>query len=31
MGFDVDNGEVQNFQNIIAKIVDYCEGHDWFE
>lgn len=31
MSFNVENGEVQNFQNIISKIVDCCEEHDWFE
>ena len=31
MDFDVGNGEVQNFQNIISKIVYCCEEHDWFE
>lgn len=31
MGFDLENGEVQNFQNIIKKIVECCEENDWFE
>ena len=31
MGFYVDNGEVENFQNIIEKIVECCEENNWFE
>ena len=31
MSFDVENGDVQNFQNIIEKIVECCEENDWFE
>lgn len=30
MGFDVDNGEVQDFQNIIKSIIDCCEENNWF-
>ena len=30
MCFDVDTGEVQDFQNIIEKIIDCCEENDWF-
>ena len=31
MSFDADNGDVQNFQNIIEKIIECCEENDWFE
>lgn len=31
MSFDADNGDVQNFQNIIEKIVECCEENNWFE
>lgn len=31
MGFDVSNGDVENFQNIIEKIIECCEENDWFE
>ena len=31
MGFDADNGDVQNFQNIIEKIIECCEENNWFE
>lgn len=30
MDFDVENSDVQNFQNIIEKIVRCCEGNNWF-
>lgn len=29
--FNVENAEVQDFQSIIAKIVNCCEEHNWFE
>jgi len=28
--FDVECGEVQDFQEIIRNIVECCEEHDWF-
>lgn len=31
MGFDIFNGSVQDFQNIVQMIVDCCEEHNWFE
>lgn len=31
MAFDVETGEVQNFQNIISKIVTCCEENNWFD
>lgn len=30
IGFDVENGEVQDFQNLIEKIIECCEDNDWF-
>ena len=30
MSFDVQNGDVQDFQTIIEKIVTCCEDNDWF-
>lgn len=30
MTFDVEVGEVQDFQNLIALIVECCEENDWF-
>jgi len=30
MGFDVETGEVQDFQSLIQKIVNSCEENDWF-
>lgn len=27
---DVDNGEVQDFCNIISRIIDCCEENNWF-
>lgn len=30
MTFDVEVGEVQDFQSIICKIVDCCEENNWF-
>lgn len=30
IGFDVENGEVQDFQNLIEKIIKCCEDNDWF-
>lgn len=30
MDFDVENSDVQNFQNIIEKIVRCCEENNWF-
>ena len=30
MGFDVENGEVQDFQHLIEKIIECCEENDWF-
>ena len=31
MSFDVENGTVQDFQNLIEKIIECCEENDWFE
>lgn len=31
IGFDMDNGEVQDFQNIIEAIVTCCEENNWFQ
>ena len=31
MSFDVQNGDVQDFQTIIEKIVICCEDNDWFK
>ena len=31
MAFDVDTGEVQDFQKLIELTVDTCEENDWFE
>lgn len=31
MNIDLDNGEVQNVQNILNAIVDCCEENNWFE
>lgn len=28
--FDVDTGEVQEFQEIIGKIVECCDENNWF-
>ena len=30
MSFDVENGTVQDFQNLIEKIIECCEENDWF-
>ena len=30
MGFDVENSEVQDFQNLIEKIIECCEENNWF-
>lgn len=30
MGFDVETGEVQDFQRLIDKLVECCEDNDWF-
>lgn len=30
ISFDVDTGEVQDFQNIIVQIIDCCEENNWF-
>lgn len=30
MGFDVENGDVQEFQNLIEKIIGCCEDNNWF-
>ena len=30
VGFDVETGEVQDFQCLIDKIVQCCEENDWF-
>lgn len=30
MTFDVDTGEVQDFQSIICQIINCCEDNDWF-
>lgn len=29
--FDVDNGNVQDFQKIIEAIIYCCEENDWFD
>ena len=31
MAFDVETGQVQDFQNIIEKIIECCDDNDWFE
>lgn len=31
MNVDLDNGNVQNVQNILNAIVDCCEENNWFE
>lgn len=31
MNVDLDNGEVQNLQNILNAIIDCCEENNWFE
>ena len=31
MAFDVDNSEVQDFQNIIELIIGCCEENNWFD
>ena len=31
MGFDVDTGEVQDFQKLVDKIIGCCEENDWFQ
>lgn len=31
MNIDLDNGDVQNLQNILNAIVDCCEENNWFE
>lgn len=31
MNIDLDNGEVQNLQNILNAIIDCCEENNWFE
>jgi hypothetical protein len=28
---DLDNGEVQNLQNILNAIINCCEENNWFE
>lgn len=30
MRFDVETGELQDFQRLIDKIIDCCEENDWF-
>lgn len=30
MRFDVETGEVQDFQRLIDKIIECCEENDWF-
>ena len=30
MGFDIESGEVQDFQHLIEKIIECCEENDWF-
>lgn len=30
VGFDVETGEVQDFQRLIDKIIECCEENDWF-
>ena len=31
MNIDLDNGEIQNVQNILNTIIDCCEENNWFE
>lgn len=31
INIDLDNGEVQNLQNILNAIIDCCEENNWFE
>lgn len=31
MNIDLDNGDVQNLQNILNAIIDCCEENNWFE
>lgn len=31
MNIDLDNGEIQNVQNILNAIIDCCEENNWFE
>ena len=28
--FNVENGEVQNFQKLIEMIIECCDDNDWF-
>lgn len=28
--FDVETGEVQDFQKLIVKIIECCDENDWF-
>lgn len=28
---DLDNGEVQNLQNILNAVINCCEENNWFE
>lgn len=30
IAFNVECGEVQDFQNLIWRIVNICDEHDWF-
>lgn len=31
MNIDLDNGDIQNLQNILNAIIDCCEENNWFE
>lgn len=30
MAFNVESGEVQDFQNLIERIIECCDENDWF-
>lgn len=31
INIDLDNGEVQNLQNILNAVINCCEENNWFE
>lgn len=31
MNIDLDNGEVQNLQNILNAVINCCEENNWFK
>lgn len=31
INIDLDNGEIQNLQNILNSIIDCCEENNWFK